>query len=92
MYSDEQRATVRPRDSHYRLLDPDREQEFSRRLEEILTAVKQIEGLGVSGFMKMPYKDTRLFTHIERVPERYYPRNPRLAHDNELDSPAEGPR
>ena len=54
--------------------------------------MKQIEGLGVSGFMKMPYKDTRLFTHIERVPERYYPRNPRLAHDNELDIPAEGPR
>jgi non-specific serine/threonine protein kinase len=27
--------------------------------------------------MKMPYKDTRFFAHIERLPERYYPRNPR---------------
>ncbi|WP_404367270.1 protein kinase [Marinobacter sp.] len=63
--------------SHYRLLDPSREVEFSRRLEEILSSVGHIEGLGVSGFMKMPYKDTRLFTHIERVPERYYPKNPR---------------
>ncbi|HKK56151.1 protein kinase domain-containing protein [Marinobacter sp.] len=67
--------------SHYHLLDPAREEEFSRRLGEILAAVSQIEGLGVSGFMKMPYKDTRLFSHIERVPERYYPRNPRLAVD-----------
>ncbi|WP_166267623.1 protein kinase domain-containing protein [Marinobacter caseinilyticus] len=63
--------------SHYRLLDPDREEEFCRRLDEILAAVGHIEGLGVSGFMKMPYKDTRFFPHIEHLPERYYPRNPR---------------
>ncbi|PPI79576.1 protein kinase family protein [Marinobacter flavimaris] len=63
--------------SHYRLLDPDREQEFRRLLDVILSSVEQISGLGVSGFMKMPYKDTRFFPHIERLPERYYPRNPR---------------
>jgi len=63
--------------SHYRLLDPDREQEFRRLLDEILSAVEQITGLGVSGFMKMPYQDTCFFPHIERLPERYYPRNPR---------------
>jgi len=45
--------------------------------DEILAAVDEITGLGVSGFMKMPYKDTRFFPHIERLPERYYPRNPR---------------
>ncbi|MDX1466473.1 MAG: serine/threonine protein kinase, partial [Halomonas sp.] len=65
--------------SHYRLLDPSREAEFRRRLEDILDAVGLIEGLGVSGFMKMPYKDTRFFAHIERQPERFYPRNPRRA-------------
>ena len=64
--------------SHYRLLDPGQEQEFSRLLDQILSAVEQITGLGVSGFMKMPYKDTRFFPHIERLPERYYPRNPRI--------------
>ncbi|OEY65395.1 protein kinase domain-containing protein [Marinobacter sp. X15-166B] len=64
--------------SQYRLLDPTREQEFRQRLDEILTAVNQISGLGVSGFMKMPYKDARFFPYIERLPERYYPRNPRL--------------
>ncbi|TDO02970.1 MULTISPECIES: protein kinase domain-containing protein [Halomonas] len=65
--------------SHYRLLDPSREAEFRRRLDDILEAVGLIEGLGVSGFMKMPYKDTRFFAHIERQPERFYPRNPRQA-------------
>ncbi|RBW49343.1 protein kinase domain-containing protein [Marinobacter sp. F3R11] len=63
--------------SQYRLLDPEKEDEFRLRLDEILAAVDQITGLGVSGFMKMPYKDTRFFPHIERLPERYYPRNPR---------------
>ncbi|MGE4534406.1 protein kinase domain-containing protein [Halomonas sp.] len=63
--------------SYYRLLDPSREDEFRARLEEILEAVGRIEGLGVSGFMKMPYKDTRFFPHVERQPERFYPRNPR---------------
>ena len=63
--------------SHYRLLDPSREAEFRGRLDDILDAVGLIEGLGVSGFMKMPYKDTRFFAHIERQPERFYPRDPR---------------
>lgn len=63
--------------SHYRLLDPDKEDEFHRLLNEILASVEQISGLGVSGYMKMPYKDTRFFPHIERLPERYYPKNPR---------------
>ena len=64
---------------HYRLLDPSREQEFHDCLEDIVDAVKLIEGLGISGFMKMPYKDTRFFPHVARQPERYYPRDPRAA-------------
>ncbi|WP_166260408.1 protein kinase domain-containing protein [Marinobacter salicampi] len=67
--------------SHYRLLDPGKEAEFQHRLDEILAAVSQIMGLGVSGFMKMPYKDTKFFSHIERLPERYYPKNPYLSAD-----------
>lgn len=63
--------------SYYRLLDPTREAPFRRCLELILEAIPRIRGLGVSGYMKMPYKDTRFFTHIERQPERYYPKNPR---------------
>lgn len=63
--------------SYYRLLDPAREEAFSALLARILASVSQIEGLGVSGYMKMPYKDTRYFTHLEKQPERYYPRDPR---------------
>ena len=63
--------------SYYRLLDPSREDEFVSHLEAILAAVPSIRGLGVSGYMKMPYKDTKSFPHIERLPERYYPKNPR---------------
>ncbi|MDM7482699.1 MAG: protein kinase [Halomonas sp.] len=63
--------------SYYRLLDPRREQAFSALLAHMLDSVNQIEGLGVSGFMKMPYKDTRFFTHLECQPAHYYPRDPR---------------
>jgi non-specific serine/threonine protein kinase len=63
--------------SYYRLLDPAKEHEFRTLLASILASVSQIEGLGVSGFMKMPYKDTRYFAHMASQPERYYPRDPR---------------
>ncbi|WP_447553100.1 protein kinase domain-containing protein [Vreelandella sp. EE22] len=63
--------------SYYRLLDPVRGGEFGELLDRILDSVSLIEGLGVSGFMKMPYKDTRFFSHLERQSEHFYPRNPR---------------
>lgn len=63
--------------SHFKLLNPDKEAEFTACLQQILAAVPQIRGLGVAGFMKMPYKDTRFFSHIDRLPERYYPKNPK---------------
>ncbi|RRJ84541.1 protein kinase domain-containing protein [Aestuariirhabdus litorea] len=63
--------------SYFKLLDPSQEELFRRYLHEILQAVPRISGLGISGFMKMPYKDTRQFTHIDRLPERFYPRDPR---------------
>ncbi len=63
--------------SYYRLLDPSREEEFRTCLDGMLAAVPLISGLGISGYMKMPYKDTRYFSHIDRLAEKYYPRNPR---------------
>ncbi|WP_432474852.1 protein kinase domain-containing protein [Amphritea sp. HPY] len=63
--------------SYYRLLDPSREQEFADCLARILAAVPQISGQGISGYMKMPYRDTRFFSHIDRLPEKYYPKNPK---------------
>ncbi len=70
--------------NYYRLLDPSREQEFSQHLLNILNAVQDIRGIGIGGFMKMPYKDTRFFEHISSCPERYYPRNPKSL--NELSN------
>ena len=64
--------------SYFKLLNPDREAEFKSCLQQIVDAIPDICGLGVAGFMKMPYKDTRFFSHIERQPERYYPRNPKI--------------
>ncbi|TVU69715.1 protein kinase domain-containing protein [Cobetia crustatorum] len=63
--------------SYYRLLDPAREADFARLLAAILDAVPLISGLGISGFMKMPYKNTKHFHHVESQPEDFYPRDPR---------------
>jgi non-specific serine/threonine protein kinase len=68
--------------SYYRLLDPEAEHEFSQLLQSILHKVSQISGEGVGGFMKLPYKDTRFFSHQAQLPACSYPSNP-LA-DNRL--------
>ncbi|MCE3028008.1 phosphotransferase [Salinicola sp. DM10] len=60
--------------SHYRLLDPAREGEFRQCLETLLAAVPEIDGLGISGYMKMPYKNARHFAHRAHLPERFHPR------------------
>jgi non-specific serine/threonine protein kinase len=65
--------------NYYRLLDPTREAEFEEHLLNILQAVSDIKGLGIGGFMKMPYKDSRFFSHIDHCPEKFYPRNPKAA-------------
>ncbi len=62
--------------SYYVLLDEEKEQEFADSLEIILANVHLIDGLGISGFMKLPYKNTRTFSHLEHQPDHFYPRNP----------------
>ncbi|TKB48089.1 serine/threonine protein kinase [Ferrimonas sediminicola] len=57
--------------SYLRLLDPERQGEFSNCLERILAQVPQIRDQGISGFMKLPYKNTRHFVHRERHPVNY---------------------
>ena len=61
----------------YVLLDPTKETEFSAALHRIVQSLPDIEGLGVSGFMKMPYKNTREFSIQERTADRFYPKNPK---------------
>ena len=62
--------------SYYTLLDHGMELEFKSFLKEIIDLIPTIEGLGISGFMKLPYKDTRFFEHLAHLPDKFYPRNP----------------
>ena len=65
--------------SYLMLLNHDKEVEFTQCLAEILQLLPTINGLGISGFMKLPYKDTRFFEHINTLPDKFYPKNPKLA-------------
>ncbi|MFD2167078.1 serine/threonine protein kinase [Thalassotalea euphylliae] len=64
--------------SYLMLLNHEKESEFKQCLANIIQFLPTIKGLGISGFMKLPYKDTRFFEHINQLPEKYYPKNPKL--------------
>lgn len=64
--------------SYLMLLNHDKESEFTQCLAEILQLLPTITGQGISGFMKLPYKDTRFFEHINKLPDKFYPVNPKL--------------
>jgi len=63
--------------SYLMLLNHDKKEEFAQCFAEILTLLPTIKGHGISGFMKLPYKDTRFFEHITSLPDRFYPKNPK---------------
>lgn len=62
--------------SYYTLLDHTKEKEFADILSNIIQLIPQVEGLGISGFMKLPYKDTRFFSHQSVLQNNFLPRNP----------------
>jgi non-specific serine/threonine protein kinase len=66
--------------SYLRLLDSACEQEFAGCLSRIIEHLHLIDGLGVSGFMKLPYKDTKFFPYSERLPNQYAPKIPATKH------------
>lgn len=63
--------------NYYTLLDHNMELEFKSLLKEIIDLIPQIKGLGISGFMKLPYKDTRFFRHQDEMKQKFYPKNPK---------------
>lgn len=65
--------------SYLMLLNHDKQQEFKQCLTEIIQLLPSIKGVGISGFMKLPYKDTRYFEHINQLPDKFYPKNPKLS-------------
>ncbi|MFW8589561.1 protein kinase domain-containing protein [Glaciecola sp. 2405UD65-10] len=62
--------------SYYSLLDHSQEQNFADLLKQLISHIAKIEGLGMSGFMKLPYKDTRYFAYQGQLPTQFYPRKP----------------
>ncbi|MFT5758953.1 MAG: non-specific serine/threonine protein kinase [Alteromonadaceae bacterium] len=64
--------------SYLMLLNHDKEAEFAQCVADIIDLLPTIKGHGISGFMKLPYKDTRFFEHITKLPERFYPKNPKI--------------
>ncbi len=63
--------------NYYTLLDHGKKQVFEQLLEELISLIPTIEGVGISGFMKLPYKDTRFFSHIDELAESYYSNDPK---------------
>lgn len=63
--------------NYYHLLDKDKQGEFTRHLNGILANVKDIKGVGVSGYMKLPYTDAKQFAYQKQRTSLYYPVNPK---------------
>lgn len=57
--------------NYYTLLDDSQYLAFKQHLQGILENVPYIEGVGVSGFMKLPYKDTKTFSYQNKRPTLY---------------------
>jgi non-specific serine/threonine protein kinase len=55
--------------SDLRLLDTAKKEEFRHCLDCLLAEIPAIDGLGVSGFMKLPYKNTKLFSYLKTQPK-----------------------
>ncbi|QSX29620.1 protein kinase [Shewanella cyperi] len=65
--------------SYLKLLNPRKQAAFRASLDRILHHVDKISGNGVSGFMKLPYKNTRRFSTLETRADNFYPKDPRPA-------------
>ncbi len=65
--------------SYLMLLNPAKADEFKACLAQLLALLPSVKGQGIAGFMKLPYKDTRFFEHISKLPEKFYPRNPKIS-------------
>ncbi|MFC3031382.1 serine/threonine protein kinase [Pseudoalteromonas fenneropenaei] len=66
---------------YYRLLDASKEAHFKSLLDRIMQYAMSIQDVGVAGFMKLPYKNTREFNLCERQVDAFYPRNPKAVLD-----------
>ncbi len=63
--------------NYYHLLDKDKQGEFQFHLDSMLKHVKEIKGIGVSGYMKLPYTDAKQFEYQKQRASLFYPANPK---------------
>lgn len=63
--------------NYYHLLDKDKEAQFTQHLAGILANVSDIKGVGVSGYMKLPYTDAKQFEYQKQRANLFYPTNPK---------------
>ena len=63
--------------NYYHLLDKDKHGEFQFHLDSMLSHVKEIKGIGVSGYMKLPYTDAKQFEYQKQRASVFYPANPK---------------
>ena len=62
---------------YYRLLDASKEAEFKRLLNKLMQYAVSITDVGVAGFMKLPYKNTREFSLCDQQPDFFFPKDPK---------------
>ena len=62
---------------YYRLLDASKEVEFKRLLNKLMQYAVSITDVGVAGFMKLPYKNTREFDLCDKQPAFFFPKDPK---------------
>lgn len=63
--------------NYFNLLDATKEKEFRQHLQGVLANIRHIKGIGVSGYMKLPYKDSKQFKYKACRDMKYYPVNPK---------------
>ena len=72
---------------YYRLLDATKDVEFKRLLNKLMQYAVSITDVGVAGFMKLPYKNTREFSLCDKQNDFFFPKDPkRYVLDNKLPS------
>jgi len=62
--------------NYFSLLDSEKKHEFSELLAQLIAQIPLIQGTGVSGFMKFPYKDSKFFTPQPHMPIEFMAKIP----------------
>ncbi len=62
---------------YYRLLDKSKEEAFNTLLIKIMQHIVKITEVGVAGFMKLPYKNTREFDLCDQQKNYFFPKDPK---------------